>query len=71
MLENFGLSVAAFVTLAGAALLYNASSAHDASAAFQLLGAAVVLTAGLITAGLVLRSKLHWWRIQKQNRQRT
>jgi hypothetical protein len=68
MLENFGLGAAALAIFAGAALLYDAASTPDTNAFFRLLGAAVALAAGLITAALVLRSKLHWRRIQKQNR---
>jgi hypothetical protein len=68
MLENFALGVAALAIFAGAALLHDAASTPDTNAFFLLLGAAVVLAAGLITAALVLRSKLHWRRIHKQNR---
>jgi len=66
MPENFGLSAAAIVILAGAALLYDAASTSDANAPLLLLGAAVALAAGLITTILLLNSKLHWWRIQRQ-----
>lgn len=65
MLENFGLAAAAIVTLAGGALLYNAASTSDTNAPLLLLGAAVALAAGLITAALLLKSKLHGWRVQR------
>jgi hypothetical protein len=71
MLENLGLSVAALFILGGGTLLFDITPARDSSAIFRMLGGAVALAAGLITAALVLRIKFHWWRIQKQNRQRT
>jgi len=71
MLENLALTTAALLILAGAALLYDASSTQDVGASYHLLAAAVALTGGLITVVLVTRSKFHWRRIQKQNRDDT
>jgi hypothetical protein len=68
MLENLALCGSALCILCGTALLYNSTSSLDTSAAFRLLGGSFVLAAGLITATLVLRSKLHWRRIRKQYR---
>ena len=69
MLENLGLAIATLCTMYGAALLYDAASAYDESSAFRLFGGAVALAGGIITIVLITRSKLHWRRIQKQNRQ--
>lgn len=71
MLENLGLFISALSTLYGSALLYDATTSSDISAGFRLLGGAIALAAGLITAAPVLRSKLQWRRIQKQNRPRS
>ncbi len=71
MLENLGLLISALCTFSGAALIYDAASSHDASAAFSLIGGATILTAGLVIALLVGRSKLHWRYTQKQYRGRT
>jgi hypothetical protein len=71
MLENLALFVSAFCSLYGAALLYDATTSLDTSAGPRLLGGAVALAVGLITATLVLKSKLHWRRVQKQYRGRT
>ena len=68
MLENVELFAAALAILAGAALLYDASTTRDVGASYRLFVAAVALAGGLITGALVTRSKLHWRRIQKQNR---
>jgi len=70
MLENFGLVISFLSILSGSALLYDAATSADANAIFRLLGGAAVLTAGIVTAALVVRSKLHWRQIQKQNRPR-
>jgi hypothetical protein len=71
MLENLALAVSALCTFYGAARLYYATNSPDSSGTIRLLGGAAALVAGLITATLVLRSKIHWRRIQKQNRERT
>ena len=68
MLENLGLAIAILAIFSGSALLYDAATAGDATALFRLLAAAALLTAGLVTTALVVRSKLHWRQIQKQNR---
>jgi hypothetical protein len=68
MLENLGLAMAIFSIFSGSALLYDAATAGDATALFRLLAGAALLTAGLVTAALVIRGKLHWRQIQKQNR---
>jgi len=68
MLENLGLAIAILAVFSGSALLYDAAAAGDATALVRLLAGAALLTAGLVTAALVVRSKLHWRQIQKQNR---
>jgi hypothetical protein len=68
MLENLALAVSLLSMFLGSALLYDAAGAKDANAIFRLLAGAAILTAGLVTAALVVRSKLHWRQIQKQNR---
>jgi hypothetical protein len=68
MLENFGLAISALSMLSGSALVYDAASAPDANAILRLLAGAALLTTGLVTTPLVVRSKLHWRQIQKQNR---
>jgi len=68
MLENFGLAIAILAIFSGSALLYDAATAGDATALIRLLAGAALLTAGLVTAALVVRSKLHWRQVQKQNR---
>jgi hypothetical protein len=66
MLENFGLVVAALFVLSGSGLLYD--GAADTNAAFRLLGGATLLAAGLVAGALVLRSKLYWKRIEREDR---
>jgi len=68
MLENLGLAIAILSIFSGSALLYDAATAADVTALFRLLAGAALLTAGLVTAALVVRSKLHWRQFQKQNR---
>lgn len=68
MLENLGLSAAVLLTLVGAFVLLDATSTPDASSPFRLLAGAATLAAGAISAAHSIRSKLHWRRIQKQNR---
>lgn len=72
MLENIGLVAGTLLATLGAALLFGGPSAGpNQNAAFALIGGAAAFAAGLIAVALILKSKLYWHRIQKQNRQRT
>jgi hypothetical protein len=68
MLEDLGLAISVLSIFSGSALLYDAATASDATALVRLLAGAAILTAGLVAAALVVRSKLQWRQIQKRNR---
>jgi len=68
MLEDLGLAISILSIFSGSALLYDAATAEDATALVRLLAGAAILTAGLVAAALVVRSKLQWRQIQKRNR---
>ena len=63
MLENFGIAGAAISALSGVFCLpaYNMN---------QVLGGAALLSGGLVTAFLVVKSKLEWARTLKRYRER-
>ena len=65
MLENFGIAVAAISSLSGVFLLYNGITSSDIN---QLLGGAALLSGGLVTAFLVVKSKLEWARTLQRYR---
>jgi hypothetical protein len=67
MLENFGIAVAAISALSGVFLLYNGITSSDMN---QVLGGAALLSGGLVTAFLVVKSKLEWARTLKRYRER-
>ena len=72
MLENLGLAVAVLLTISGAAfLIIGITAAPNADATLGLFGGAAALAAGVILAVLTARSKLHWRRIEKENRPRS
>ena len=66
MLENLGIAAASICMLSGAFLVYNGIALSDMS---QVLGSAALLSVGLITAFLVVKSKLEWWRTLKRHRE--
>jgi hypothetical protein len=67
MLGNLGLAVAIICALSGAFLLYNGTTTSDMN---QVLGGAALLSVGLLTAFLVVKSKLEWARTLNRYRER-
>ena len=66
MLGNLDIAVATICTISGALLLYNGIALSDMN---QLLGGAALLSVGLVTAFLVVKSKLQWARTLKRYRE--
>jgi hypothetical protein len=62
MLHNFGFIAASVCLLLGAVLLYDGISRPDAIQALRVIGGAVLLSLGLFTIWLVLKTKLEWRR---------
>jgi len=67
MLGNLGIAAASICIPAGVFLLYNGISQSDMN---QVLGGAALLSVGLVTAFLVVKSKLEWARTLKRYRER-
>ena len=66
MLENLGIAAASICMLSGAFLVYNGIALSDMS---QVVGGAALLSVGLVTAFLVVKSKLEWWRTLRRHRE--
>lgn len=69
MLENLGLILAAICILCGVFLIQDGVAGTTDANPFKLLGGAVILSIGLITASLVAKHKLEWSRTLKKYRQ--
>jgi len=67
MLGNLGIAAASICILSGAFLLYNGIAQSDMN---QVLGGSALLSVGLVTAFLVVKSKLEWARTLKRYRER-
>jgi hypothetical protein len=67
MLENFGIATATISALSGVFLLYNGITSSDMN---QVLGGGALLSSGLVTAFLAVKSKLEWARTLKRYRVR-
>jgi hypothetical protein len=67
MLENFGIAIATISALSGVFLLYNGITSSDMN---QVLGGGALLSSGLVTAFLAVKSKLEWARTLKRYRER-
>jgi uncharacterized membrane protein HdeD (DUF308 family) len=67
MLANLGIAIAAISAVCGVLLLYNGITSSDMN---QVLCGAVLLSVGLVTAFVVVKSKLEWARKLKRDRER-
>jgi len=69
MLDNLGFAAGSISLLLGAVLLNEGVYKPDASQALREVGAAALLSLGLTTTWLVLKSKLEWRRSYKKYRE--
>ena len=69
MLDNLGIAIASICLVLGAVLLYDGLSKPDANQAPILIGGAALLSLGLTTICLILKSKLEWRRNYKKWRE--